>query len=130
MSMLSWAKHKWDVHQAERECDKLRTVRITDNVEAQKKFRKLMEISPLLVERMSAPVNGSSSSSSSSFPAGGLPTPEYKRTPYVPPIKNLVCSDLIVRQAIAKDSAFGGAFTSEGSGPAYFTGMGFPASRT
>ena len=123
MSVLSWAKHKWDVRQAERECDKLRAARIVDTTEAQKKFRKQMELSPILVERMQELADGSTRKTAS------LPRPEYSCMPYVPSIKNRVCSDLVVKQTIAKDSAWGGingAFTSEGGSPAYFTGLGFP----
>jgi phage-related protein (TIGR01555 family) len=120
MSIITWAEHKWAVRKAERDCERLRHERIVDNVQAQKKFKKMMEISPILVERMAEAIGTGKSV------AGIMPVPEYKRTPYVPPVKNLICQDLHVSKTIAKDSMFSGAFTSEGGGPAFFTGMGFP----
>ena len=120
MSPLSWAKHKYDIWQAERECDQLRKLRVADTAQAQEKFKKAIEISPLLVERMQELAHDRTRNT------GILPQPKYSCTPYVPPFKNVVCSDLTAKQVMAKDVGLhGGANVYDGAA-GLFTGMGFP----
>ena len=128
MGLLSRFSHWRRVRQAEKECDALRAVRAADNVEAEKKFRKAMEISPLLVERMQEGANEKVGKPLE------MPRPEFKITPYVPPRKNLVGGpngDLVVASVLAKDAFFGGPAGAAGFGnilnyPTLLTGLGFP----
>ena len=121
MNPLSWVKHKLDVRSAERECETLRRARIDDTARAQKEFSRAMEISPMLVERMEELAKGNTRQS------GGIPAPKYSCTPYVPPFKNVVCSDLETKIVMASDRLVGGGANIYASGEGgLFTGMGFP----
>ena len=117
MSIISWAKRKYEIVSAEREMDRRRATIIATNEAAK---RKPMKIDAVFVDRMQQVAQTGAASSKLD-----LPRPRYSQDFYVPP-KGLVCSDVEVKKLIAKDSAFSGGGANVFGTNAMFTGLGFP----
>ena len=118
MSILGWAKHKFDIISAEREMDRRRT-KIKETNEKAK--ANPMNINSVFVDRLVAAGDGKSNG------ARTMPVPSYSQDFYVPP-KGLACTDVQAKNVIAKDSLYGagGLGANIYSSSNIFTGIGFP----